>query len=391
MRSIQKYFFLVCILFFSASTMAQDFNLPKVEQYLHLDFEEATRVFENEVAEFPFSALSLLRRARFKQLYGMDMAAREDIERANKLNPYAADLFGFNGPSGQFKVLFNEFTPPTYTLGMPFRMAAYYQLLDQPYLGPYLSVAELDFLEHAIYEIESNNYSVALGQLNELLNAYPNSVIGMDLKGLVLTELGDYGKADDVFSKTVSIEPKYPLVWYNYGILKLKQQQPEQAQQYFDRTIKLQPNLTKAYVERASLFEKQGELQKALADYTAVIEQRQNVAPEIYLNRALIRKQLGDLNGAIQDLGAVIEYYPNDEILYKIRGNLKFLTGAPKLALQDFSKAVQINRNFAEGFYNRGLVNLTLNEYNAGCYDLRQSAALGYDKAIEKQAYFCTR
>ncbi|MEM8909840.1 MAG: tetratricopeptide repeat protein, partial [Bacteroidota bacterium] len=76
--------------------------------------------------------------------------------------------------------------------------------------------------------------------------------------------------------------------------------------------------------------------------------------------------------------------------LYKNRGNLHLLFGAHFKAIADYTKAIQLDDQFAEAYFNRGLANFLAYNKIAGCSDLSQSEALGFERATEKRRYFCS-
>ncbi len=368
---------------------AQRYSLPNVEQYLLLDFEAAQDALNEEVFNNPGEAIPMLRRARFYQLTGREASAKRDIEKASQLNPYAADLMGFNGPSGILKLIKPSSDSLLNQLSMTRRMEYYHKLLDQPYLGPYLNATELDYLEQSIAAIEQREFNYALNLLNKLTEQYPESVLGHDLKGLVLTELKYYEDAYLALQRAVKMEPRYPIVWYNKGKLAIREGDYTLANSYFERAISLQHDLTKAYFDMALLKLRNGEPEAALEDYNKIIRLKGDQYTEALINRAVTKKMTGNINGALEDINDVLEQESDNALFYKLRGNLHLTFGYPKKALEDYSKAIFYDKDFAEAYYNRALVNLSLRNNLAACEDFKESARLGFNEAKEKEGYFC--
>lgn len=67
----------------------------------------------------------------------------------------------------------------------------------------------------------------------------------------------------------------------------------------YNKAIKLDPNLTLAYVNRGKVYSKQGQLEKAIFDYNRAIETNSNNA-EAYRLRGFTYIEKGDLNQAIK-------------------------------------------------------------------------------------------
>jgi len=139
------------------------------------------------------------------------------------------------------------------------------------------------------------------------------------------------------------------------------------------------------------LNKKNGRPEKAIEDYTKVIEKKGNEYPEAYLNRGLTRKLLGDFQGALNDINYVID---NQEIIsaepYMNRGNLHMVFGFADKAVVDYTKALQLdNEDNPEAYYNRGLAFLLLYDNASSCADLERSRDLGFERAEEMLNYFC--
>ena len=58
-----------------------------------------------------------------------------------------------------------------------------------------------------------------------------------------------------------------------------------------------------------------------------------------------------------------------------VKDNLKDYYGA----IADYSKAIEINPNYADAYYNRGLAKYRLRYKNGSCQDARKAQQLGYD------------
>ena len=57
----------------------------------------------------------------------------------------------------------------------------------------------------------------------------------------------------------------------------------------------------------------------------------------------------------------------------------KFNLKDNKGSIADFTKAININPNFATSYYNRGIAKYYLSDINGACQDARKAKQLGYD------------
>lgn len=76
--------------------------------------------------------------------------------------------------------------------------------------------------------------------------------------------------------------------------------------------------------------------------------------------------------------------------LRRTRGNLNLLLGAPRKAIDDYTKAIQLNENDGKAYYDRGIAFLTIYDKISACEDLKNSEKRGYKKAKEVGSYFCS-
>jgi len=68
---------------------------------------------------------------------------------------------------------------------------------------------------------------------------------------------------------------------------------------------------------------------------------------------------------------------------YNYRVNIRLRKGDKDKALADFNKAIQLNPNYAEAYYNRSVVYLNQGSNNLGCPDAQKSCELGNCKLLE--------
>ncbi len=112
--------------------------------------------------------------------------------------------------------------------------------------------------------------------------------------------------------------------------------------------------LARAYFNRGIAREAKGQLKTALQDYSKAIELNPNYSPP-HNNRGIIYAQQGRHKQALQEYNRAIEIDPDNLYALNSRGRHHLLRGKnPELALLDFERAVQLDRNYAVSFANRG-------------------------------------
>ena len=323
-------------------------------KYRSFDYEGTLFTLENAVAQNPYSPEALIMRARFKNRMGLTTEAKEDLQVANRLNPYVANLFGYNGVQGLYHLL--AFQPEDNLQYAQFIQSDedYLIFLDKKIVNQEIEDSESILLEELVFTMGEGKTDEALMQLNVLSENHSNSALLHDIKGVLHAKNGNYEGAIKAFQVATELEPDFALSWYNLGMAERRMGNFEQAKVHLDKAIELQNDLSKAY-----------------------------------LNRGLIKKILGDYGGAMADLNTVIYDYSESANIHKNRGNLNLLYGLYNKAIDDYTKAITLNKNFAEAYFNRALAHLLNFDYVSACYDFEQSANLGFEKASEMSNYFC--
>ena len=110
-----------------------------------------------------------------------------------------------------------------------------------------------------------------------------------------------------------------------------------------------------SYVERGDKFHTQGDLDRAIADYTIAIQISPNYALT-YFNRALVRQEKGELDAAVADYSKTLEINPASADAFVNRGNVFGMMNDVEKALSDYASALQLNPRLTKVFYNRGNV-----------------------------------
>jgi tetratricopeptide (TPR) repeat protein len=155
-----------------------------------------------------------------------------------------------------------------------------------------------------------------------------------------------------------------------------KDGQIELAIAEYNKALKIDQHNAEAYLERGIALSEKGDFDNALADFNNAIEINPRYA-EAYLNRGVIWYRKGDFDKAITDSTTAIEIYPRAAGAYNNRAAAMEKKGdiERKIALSDYTKAIEINPHDDEIYFNRGSLWVTMAHYNKALSD--------YNKAID--------
>jgi len=132
------------------------------------------------------------------------------------------------------------------------------------------------------------------------------------------------------------------------------------------------------YVNRGVAYHTTGDLDRAIKDYTASIQNDPAYTLALY-NRALAYTVVRETDRAIQDYGQVLKLDPNDRNALTNRCGLYADIGENELAVKDCSQAIKVNPEGVDAFLFRAFAH-----YNKGKYDSAEfdSAIKDYSEAI---------
>ena len=179
------------------------------------------------------------------------------------------------------------------------------------------------------------------------------------------------------------------LAWQKKGDL-------DRALSDFSDAIRLNPQDALAYNDRGMLWRERGDSDRAIEDFTAAIKlnplphtdeayaRRGNTIVakrdvNVYENRALTLLGKSDFDGAIADFDQAIRLDPNSAEAFNGRGAAWRAKGNLDRAVADFSDAIKLDRSHLGAYYNRGLVEEVKDEHDAAIADLTTALRLDPD------------
>ena len=156
---------------------------------------------------------------------------------------------------------------------------------------------------------QAGNMAVALEETRIALEADPESVQALSVRGLVHAQLKENAKAEDDFRRALKIAPKNPDVNNNYGWFLCEIGQPRQSIQYFLNALKdpLYETPEVAYANAGSCAMKAGDLDGAQNYLLEALRLSRNSAPATRYKLAELLYQRGNLDEAKVYLGEAIK------------------------------------------------------------------------------------
>ena len=95
-----------------------------------------------------------------------------------------------------------------------------------------------------------------------------------------------------------------------------------------------------------------------------------------YFNRATAYSKNGDFERAVADYSQVIGYYPKNMYAYFCRGFAYFRSGKLDRAIADYTQAIQLNPNNHQAYHNRGAAYDQAGDHDSAMADYNQAIQL---------------
>jgi len=208
--------------------------------------------------------------------------------------------------------------------------------------------------KNAENEYLNGNLAAGLKYLNEELEKNPTNHLALNLKGRILTDLGDYIKAIECLYYAVNLDSTAKDYQNNFGIANAKYGYSVNgdydsfitAMVAYSKAIDIDPTYTLAYLNRAF---------------------------SIYNNTYRLDEPIIDPNNiykAITDLNTAISIDPDYASAYSLRATIKYKLKDNWAALADIDNAILINKDNYEFFFTRGEIkSFGINDYGSAISD----------------------
>ena len=102
-----------------------------------------------------------------------------------------------------------------------------------------------------------------------------------------------------------------------------------------------------------------------------------------YFNSGYDKDEKGDYYGAIADYTKAIELNPNYAMAYINRGNAKLNLKDYYGVISDSTRGIELDPNYSQPYRNRGISKEELGDLNGACDDWKKAAKLGDTDAGE--------
>ncbi len=205
------------------------------------------------------------------------------------------------------------------------------------------------------YEDAYDDLTMALEIAPEVPEWWFNRASVMDAWGNKMERDSDLARGHEAaigrYSCLLKYRPDDPMLYVLRGIAKTQAKLVKSALEDYNVALEKDPELGKAYMERARVFHSLEKYQSASEDASRAIMLVPNSA-EAYAVRAAASSKMNRLEDALRDCNKALRLDPKYAYAYHIRALVKLDQEDPGGAIQDWEAAIEANPA-SEGFYRQ--------------------------------------
>ncbi|XP_076983019.1 tetratricopeptide repeat protein 6 isoform X3 [Tamandua tetradactyla] len=291
------------------------------------EFEEAVNFFTWALKINPRFLDAYVGRGNSYMEYGHDAAtkqAQKDFLKALHFNPMytkARISLAYNlQVQGKFQKAWNHFTITK-------------ELDPKSYLA---------YEGRAVVCLQMGNNFAAIQDINAAIKINTTAEF-LTNRGVIHEFMGQRQNAMKDYQAAISLNPKYALAYFNAGNIYFHHRQFSQANDYFSKALKFDPENECILMNRAITNTLLRKFEEAKEDFANAIESCPFWAA-LYFNRANFYCYLKEYEIAEEDLSKALSLQPNNAAAYTLRAEVRGKIGLIEEAVADHKRALDLQK-----------------------------------------------
>jgi len=227
----------------------------------------------------------------------------------------------------------------------------------------YVILDDVQAVAHHLFQHRRTGRNVSRCRLAAKL--HPDFAWGQLALVSALCKAEKWEEARKALEVAAGLEPEHWGIYLMQGVLANRDDNLEAAVSYFRKALNLNPEDADSHYYLGSTLLRQVKLQEAREQYRACL--RYKPEPDIAESA---RREIAQINEAIGDEQTS---GPTDATAYLYRGAAHFNKGLYDEAISDFTKAIEINPEYADGYTNRGAAYAKIRLYELAISDFTRA------------------
>jgi tetratricopeptide (TPR) repeat protein len=238
--------------------------------------------------------------------------------------------------------------------------------------------------------IDKGDTTAAMADMNKAIELNPKDANMFFARGRIKAKMNDHIGAEQDFSLAISLNPGMVNAYLARAVEKRFLKKYESAFRDMFTAVKYDSGNPKVHTSLGNLFIAVGDYKNAIVGFSKAISLQPTYA-EAYNNRAYAKVLSADYKGAIED-GKMALKIMNQKPSYITYNNIGYAyreLNQLDSAFVYFNKAIAMNNNFAEGYFERGKANQKNNNVTNACNDWNKANSLGYKDSTNLLNKYC--
>lgn len=238
--------------------------------------------------------------------------------------------------------------------------------------------------------IDKGDTTAAMADMNKAIELNPKDANMFFARGRIKAKMNDHIGAEQDFSLAISLKPGLVNAYLARAVEKRFLKKYESAFRDMFTAVKYDSANPKVHTSLGNLFIAVGDYKNAIVGFSKAISLQPTYA-EAYNNRAYAKVLSADYKGAIED-GKMALKIMNQKPSYITYNNIGYAyreLNQLDSAFVYFNKAIAMNNNFAEGYFERGKANQKNNNITNACNDWNKANSLGYKDSTNLLNKYC--
>jgi tetratricopeptide (TPR) repeat protein len=162
----------------------------------------------------------------------------------------------------------------------------------------------------------------------------------------------------------------------------------ELAAQKYTESLKLKPTDVILLYNRGRAFQEMGELNKARVDFESALAYDPNNF-QILLSLSAVQLEEKNFASALLFATKAEEISGAPAMASFLKARALHQLGLPEDALKAYGTAIQVDKDFGQAYFNRGLLKVALNRNKQACEDFKLASVLEYPGGTEAFQKYC--
>jgi tetratricopeptide (TPR) repeat protein len=162
----------------------------------------------------------------------------------------------------------------------------------------------------------------------------------------------------------------------------------EEAIAEYNNILKNNPKYLKGLYNRGRAYEELGEFKKAETDFlSAYAVDNKNI--QVMMSLSNIYQKQKNHTSALLFADYAVQLHGAPAMAFFLKGRALHQMGNTGEAMNEYSTAIQMDKNFGQAYYYRGMLKFATDRKKSGCEDIKAALQLGHQGAQVAKDKYC--